>query len=292
MKADVLDGPVGQLAVAELVLGERAMALDYALSALADPEAFRRRLADTAHSRFEELRDLVLGDPLRVVGVFGKFVESVHHGYAPQGHDRFGVLASCTGILRPVARLLSEAPELSWWWSPVGSVQRVTESGEGRRVDVAQLNDEAAMNWWTAPMTSRTLQTTRGPILGAPSVSAVMAEDLATARPDTWEYAPPLGDVVELSHPRDWAGLVAQFPMRVAPAVADWSQITGRPGPWYQPDWARVAECYSGAHLSVAAYLATAYRAIEFRDGWTVLSGWNPDATVWFDTDWPPKSTT
>jgi hypothetical protein len=62
--------------------------------------------------------------------------------------------------------------------------------------------------------------------------------------------------------------------------------IFGLPGPWYAPDWGRIAERFSGVHVSVAGLLASAYRPVGILDGRTVLAGWNPDETFWFT---PPR---
>lgn len=52
----------------------------------------------------------------------------------------------------------------------------------------------------------------------------------------------------------------------------------------------------AGVHLSLAAYLSFAYRPLPLQDGrWTLLTGWDPDATVWWVPDllpysWPASS--
>jgi len=75
----------------------------------------------------------------------------------------------------------------------------------------------------------------------------------------------------------------------------DWFRTTGRHGAWVIPDWQAVEGEWDAVHLSVAAYLALAGRAIEV-DGEraSVIAGWSPDTTWWLTepptSDVPPQN--
>jgi hypothetical protein len=48
------------------------------------------------------------------------------------------------------------------------------------------------------------------------------------------------------------------------------------------PDWEKVAEQWDAVHLTTMAYLTSTNRALHVDDGTsTVISGWNPDTTIW-----------
>ncbi|MFR9803998.1 hypothetical protein ACL02T_17110 [Pseudonocardia sp. RS010] len=96
----------------------------------------------------------------------------------------------------------------------------------------------------------------------------------------------------EIDGPAAWVRLVGRYPLEVSRSRRhDWYRTTGRVGRWFIPDWPAMAGDYDGVHLTVAAYLATAGRALPLdeadgsagdgADGATVLAGWDPDATIW-----------
>ncbi len=281
----MLDGPVGQLSLIGLVLDEHDMLLDYELSVLTDVPRFRKLLATRASTRLPEIRELAHTDSRRLMDVVARFVESTHHGFAPFGHRRFVALRSCADVLHPVAEALTAAPEFSWWWDTVGANQFITQTATGTRIDVENLTDDEALDWWVVPRASRTLHTTRGPVAGAGSVGAICAEDIATEDPEVAHFTPPAGDVLELSTPREWAQLVVKYPRKMRDPSNEWRCMTGCNGPWLVPDWSQVAQHCAGVHLPLATYLAAAYRPIPVDGGYTILAGWDPDATVWLDVD-------
>lgn len=89
--------------------------------------------------------------------------------------------------------------------------------------------------------------------------------------------------VLEIDTPQAWADLCHAHPLDItASRRHDWYRATGRDGDWLIPDWAAVAEEYDAVHLTVAAYLAGATRAIGVDGRFaTMIAGWGPDATVW-----------
>ncbi|GAA3707443.1 hypothetical protein GCM10022377_21520 [Zhihengliuella alba] len=95
--------------------------------------------------------------------------------------------------------------------------------------------------------------------------------------------------VYEVDSPDAWARLVAAFPLDVTPARRHmYYQVTGLDVGWFMPDWQQVADQYDAVHVTVGGYLATATRPIPLAGhglpgGHTMLAGWDPDQTYWFD---------
>jgi len=52
-------------------------------------------------------------------------------------------------------------------------------------------------------------------------------------------------------------------------------------GPWRLPDWELVMEHYDGVHVTVGGFLASRRLALPVGDGYTMLAGWIPGATLW-----------
>lgn len=50
------------------------------------------------------------------------------------------------------------------------------------------------------------------------------------------------------------------------------------------PNWKQVAADYAGVHLTVEAYLSCAGKALPIGNQASVIAGWNPDTTYWFDS--------
>jgi|HubBroStandDraft_1064217.scaffolds.fasta_scaffold22569_3 hypothetical protein len=88
--------------------------------------------------------------------------------------------------------------------------------------------------------------------------------------------------VYEVGCPEDWGSLVDRFPCAVSRTHGyDWSRWGNAPGPWLLPDWENVMECYDGVHVSIGGYLLSCGLAIPVRNGYSMLVGWLPGATLW-----------
>lgn len=61
----------------------------------------------------------------------------------------------------------------------------------------------------------------------------------------------------------------------------DWGELTGQAGPWILPDWRAVARVWDGIHVSVGGYLSASNLAVEAGTGLALLTGWQPDQTLW-----------
>lgn len=94
---------------------------------------------------------------------------------------------------------------------------------------------------------------------------------------------PAAARVLEIDDPQVWVELCRAYPLEVtASRRHDWYRVTGRDGHWVIPDWAAVAEQYDAVHLTTAAYLAGATRAIDTdAETASMIAGWGPDVTQW-----------
>ncbi|MEV1006528.1 hypothetical protein [Streptomyces sp. NPDC049881] len=217
--------------------------------------------------------------------------------------------------LRPLAAALAASPAAAGWWSPLARAdqRRLVVEGPGpgsapqdgveaavRRAMAEERARHAAglsrrpppgrrnvgACWWSAPGFARGTATTGGRP-GLPSVEFVRFEDGgfpppgADVRVERLEID-PAARVAEIRGPDDWRELVARFPRDVTGTHdGEWRAWTDRDGPWYLPDWEALAAHYDGVHVTVGACLAAFGLALPVGDGFTVLAGWTPDATVW-----------
>lgn len=169
------------------------------------------------------------------------------------------------------------------------------DEGEARsRKRARELGARVSGSWWSAPVLTGLLHTTRrlgelGPA-GLWFVEDTMGWERATVRDVA---VPPDAAVHEIDGPEAWAWLCRRFPLEVtAGRRHDWFRATGRDGRWVIPDWSAVAREFDAVHLTAAGYLTTAGLAVPVEDGLaSVLAGWDPDATVWLtDTARPDQA--
>ena len=80
----------------------------------------------------------------------------------------------------------------------------------------------------------------------------------------------------------DWLRLVSKYPgATIRESARD--TFGSSPGGWVLPDWANVASDFDGVHISVMAYLTSAYTPYALGSSSTILAGWNPDETLWLN---------
>ena len=149
-----------------------------------------------------------------------------------------------------------------------------------------QRGGPAGGTWWSVPEFAVQSMTTGG--FGAVSAIALSRfEDLFVPLEETgatvWSMQiAPQARVLEIAGPTDWQALVAAFPMDVTGTHdREWRDRGGAAGPWRLPDWAQVMEHYDGVHLTIGGYVACGGLAMPAAEGYTVLAGWIPDATLW-----------
>ncbi|MET9199233.1 hypothetical protein [Gordonia sp. NPDC003585] len=159
---------------------------------------------------------------------------------------------------------------------------------EGRRAadkHHSDLHSNMSGRWWSSPhprwITSRAL-----PGLGCAGLHYI--EDRGgwpEARLWNIEITTPQR-VYEISSPEDWAALVDEYPLELTASYRhDWFRVTGVDSRWFVPDYRRVAVEYDALHLTVDGYLATAGRAVPVQAGSSVMAGFAPDDTFWFNRD-------
>ncbi len=92
----------------------------------------------------------------------------------------------------------------------------------------------------------------------------------------------PGARVLEITGPAAWQALVARFPRDVTGTHdGEWRYWGGVPGPWRLPDWELVMEHYDGVHVTVGGFVDSCGLALPVGDGYTMLAGWIPGATLW-----------
>lgn len=221
--------------------------------------------------------------------------------------------------LEPLAERVAGMQEAEWWREPAAAEQCVTrffyEDRETREIQTpsvpdpggtrqqlsrwradgleterrfgehAELYPGAALSgaWWSLPLYTAVWTT---PELGTSGPAALRLEEDRTGetRARVWHARALAGArVLEIAGPEDWAELCRRHPFDVTRSGRHvWREATGRDGRWTIPDWPAVAEDWDAVHVSVAAYLQTAQRALPVADdAATVLAGWGPGATVW-----------
>jgi len=292
-----LDGYPGWTAVS---VGAHPGDLTSVLGELADCVA--RTDLDAAVTRASELALLaVLAEP----------VGRAAYWQEPDGVDQALTDPRVRDVLRPVARAVTAAPAAQWWPSPLApdgqqyaewidehdfSPRLAGAAAELAAWRAATAQDEESAwdrpddpaapwtgHWWSAPLLSRLPSTTRSvPGLGAVRL-ALVEDSMGWREARCWPVAPRSGArSYEIAGPRQWTDLVRRYPLNASRSRRhDWWRVTGWAGPWLIPDFVAVARDYDAVHLSAAAYLTTAGRALAMGGARTMLAGWDPDQTYW-----------
>ena len=217
--------------------------------------------------------------------------------------------------LRPVAEALVSAPGTRRWWEPVvRGDQRFLEWDDGPHpagpaVEQAvrdSMREERAENakglkqrrrrerrgtrigavWWSAPDFAAQTWTT-GVFGDVPTIALGHFIDTFTPFEETgatvWSLQiAPQARVLEIRTPADWQALVLSFPRDVTGTHdGEWRYWGGVAGPWRLPAWEQVMERYDGVHVTIGGYVASCGLALPAGDGYTMLAGWIPDATLW-----------
>ncbi|MBQ9916968.1 MAG: hypothetical protein IJO71_07185 [Microbacterium sp.] len=243
----------------------------------------------------------VLGDALEAS------VDAAMYWQPPDGTDALAAEDAVTPVLAAVAIELSRSPHAQAWGHRVDPDDQWTVQFDGADVPAADprslirrwrtdtMRHEVASaardpgepwsgTWWSTP--PRVCRVTTGAGRTREPLRLRYVEDgMGWQSARVRRVVVPEGPVVEVAGPADWAALCERHPLVVtASRRGDWEHIADHRGVWVQPDWASVAEEAVGVHVSVAGYLATAGRGIVVGDiGMSVMAGWSPDETFWFD---------
>ena len=242
-------------------------------------------------------------------GLFVSLLADIVNDWAffPDQVDAVDVLSDHAEALVPVATALVGAPASSWWWQAadrgaqrwVGfcgmagppllgrtaeALAKWAQEPAANEDDASSWGPDASGEWWTAPLGEGLVSTSRA--LGdLPATELALYDDYP---PDSdvvevWELSVDSeARVYEVDGPASWCELVEAYPREVTHSRRnDWRRWTGVEGRWLVPDWARAASDWDGVHLTVAGYLASAYRALLVGNAGTCLAGWAPGVTVW-----------
>ncbi len=231
-------------------------------------------------------------------------------GFSGGDEALWGLTARAKGILRPVAQHLVESPALEGWWGPIDRTdQRLlvwdgdeqegvedevhkwmaherAENEEGRKRRRPKPGVRVGAEWWSAPTFAMNTWTT-GAWSDVPTI--VLAHFIDTYTPfeattaTVWSLEiPRTARVYEVQRPEDWRTLVERFPRDVTGTHdGEWRDWGGVDGPWFLPDWEQMMDTYDGVHVSVGGYLGSCGLALAVPGGFTMLTGWIPDAAVW-----------
>lgn len=250
-------------------------------------------------------------------------------GQHPDGEEQLCQLPEVRLAMLRIAEHICESPATAWWyepWSPTeqwlvkpaarggkhGSVQAPKTLQEHESLTILienafqQAEDEhrSAQSrrgnpegefvgvWWSFPPYA--LEKTTSMIPGIGPVGVYCEEDSQGAsEKDAWSVSTAVSRVYEIETADDWARLCAWYPVDVTSTRLDmWSHNTGRHGKWVIPDWIKVAHDFDAVHLTAAAYIALAGKAIPVTDlgergEWaSCIAGWTPDWTFYFVPVW------
>jgi len=235
-------------------------------------------------------------------------------GFSGGDDALWGLTQVATEEFRPLALSLVASPATRSWWdavkredqrliewegcpAPVGSdlesavlagmAEERAENEEGlRRSRPSPGARNVGASWWSAPSFAMNSWTTGG-IGQIPTIS--LADFIDTYRPHeetgatVWKLAiSGEAKVHEITQPGDWGDLVARYPRDVTGTHdGEWRSWADVDGPWYLPDWEQVMKEFDGVHVTIGGFVASCGLALPIEQGYTVLAGWIPDATVW-----------
>jgi hypothetical protein len=247
-----------------------------------------------------------------LLGCLANAVAEARYWQEPDEEDALLADPRIMEALRPVAEAVVGSRTWRWWTTPLDAhaqafVQWMGENGtvpprligaEGglrqwRQETVKDERDAAGRPddpaapysgcWWSTPALGRVVATSRARP-GLAATQLMLVEDASGwTQAQVWPLRPAAGiKVYEIDGPQAWVRLVERYPLDVSRSRRhDWWRTTGRAERWLIPDWHAVADDHDAVHLTVAAYLTTAGRALDMDGGATVLAGWDPDITFW-----------
>lgn len=252
----------------------------------------------------------------QLLEAFAESVTWAMYWQPPDDVDRALASPTVAAALLPIALAVAASPAARWWATPVardrqqyvgwpggenglaltgpvlsGAAGNLAAWRAGTVADEERAGRERppdpsapySGNWWSAPALSRLPVTTRA-LPGIGAVRLVLVEDsLGWTEAACWPVRPePGARIYEVSGPGTWTDLVGRYPLDVTKSRRhDWWRTTGWDGRWLIPDFAAVAADYDAVHVTAAAYLTAATRALPVGDARTVLAGWDPDLTYW-----------
>jgi hypothetical protein len=257
-----------------------------------------------------DVRAMARLSEIELLDALARAVDFARYWQPPDEEDLMFARAEIVAALRPIARAALASPHARWWAEPVDlgrqrlvqdldprwgqtdwplgyhrpdddlaqwRARALADEARFRREQIADPDSDVGGEWWSTPVPSGTLATTRTRD-GLGALELMLEEDsFGSRRVRVWPariHGAPR--IYEITDPAAWAHLVDSYPFPV-PA--------SRRSVWF--DWAAVAADYDAEHLTMIGYLTTPGISIPLatRAGATVLAGWNPDATFWLGSD-------
>jgi hypothetical protein len=164
--------------------------------------------------------------------------------------------------------------------------RKENEEGLRRRRPKDRVGTRIGAEWWSAPSFASSTWTT-GALEDLPTIALRHFVDTFAPFSETgatvWALdISPEARVLEIAEPGDWQELVDRFPRDVTGTHdGEWRYWGGVAGPWYLPNWDEVMGESDGVHVSIGGYVSSCGLALPVADGFTMLAGWIPDATLW-----------
>lgn len=257
--------------------------------------------------------------PVTSTRALGALADSVAHAMYWQEPDETDICLADSDMYAPLERIAShicDSKAIAWWSNPVDyndqwEVRWVEDgqevSGEPSSVSSQVLKqwERSMQQWETTHKPDLSLPVDQLPggewhstppfllhqssrsILDAP-LGLYCEEDgrcLSEARAYRLNVGAYEDKVFEIRSEQDWKYLCQTYPLEVATSRrAVWVPTTGQDLSWVMPNWKQVAADYAGVHLTVEAYLSCAGKALPIGNQASVIAGWNPDTTYWFDS--------
>lgn len=241
---------------------------------------------DLGNSRAELER--LQGEDTSLLPLLGEFIRDFAHGQNEMWRQAGAIVSEADFVIEEAADLLFSGSEYEWWGSHMArEEQRVlAETYDMRNMTDPLSQEEPVGAWWSTVHSPSIARSTRGPVDGKSCVAAICPEDAFIARrSETKKLHPAEGArVAEIESLQDWVELTSTYPRHLPESAGLGRQpLIGIFAPWVMPDWTRVADQFDAVHISVCAYLAAAYEPVKIGRCLTILSGWNPDETLWLN---------
>lgn len=229
---------------------------------------------------------------LDVLEALGRATDFARYWQPPDEEDHWFADPAIVTASRPIVEAVLTCEHARWWSTPMDPAcqravqKRYTSTEEWsetfwsnpdqdadlpawrrhvldtedrfRRYLDAEPERQISGEWWSTPVPSRVLVTSRArQNLGA--VELLLAEDdISDGRhARVWPvHVDDAARVYEITGPAAWIHLVDAYPLAVAASRrSDWYEATGEHLQWYLPDWAAVSADYDAVHLTVLGYL-------------------------------------
>lgn len=191
--------------------------------------------------------------------------------YASDYQQRIDALLACGPSLKFAAEQLLDAPGTSNWFADLDRRQQVWIAPDDRPPTRAAFHPNLQPFGERVPKPLRALWTST--CIGTCPSSWVpylrWGEEHRPPPYHPWQLEiSPTARVYEIHGPEAWHSLCLAFPLY-------------GPDNRVMPNWEKVARTWDGIHLSVGGLLTTEQVCWSTPQGWTQLSRWNVESTVW-----------